>query len=77
MSSKLFAFNISKETELSGEQWVGNQTIRGVSGYPVCEMPSLCSGGQDYGDAACWEYEPTVQCCVSGGSGYYICDNAY
>lgn len=66
MSSKLFAFNVSKKPEKVGNQWVGNRIARAgtVVGY--------CSGGQDYGMSGC--IVENGQCSAFGTSGYYICD---
>ena len=70
MSSKLFAFNVSKKPEetkeMPGDQWVGDRIAR--AGYK-----ERCTD-QDYGDPVCWTNGPWCYI-VSGGSGYYICDS--
>lgn len=71
MSSKLFAFNVSKKPEDRRDQWVGDRLARGDSG---CADNSHCTGGQDYGMSWCGVVN-IYYCCLSDASGYYICDN--
>jgi len=69
MSGKLFAFNVSKETERMDEkardQWVGDQTAQTTS-------HSYCSGS-NYGLDGCIN-DLTYQCHTYGSTGNYICD---
>lgn len=70
MSNKLFAFNVSKQTEKvdekSKQQWTGQTAA--IAGY--------CTS-QNYGNSSCYTYwigNYYERCVSSGGSGYYICD---
>ena len=65
MSSKLFAFNVSKKREKADIQWIGDPVARAdttIVGY--------CTGNQDYGIAACDYCLYANACHVYGGGGY-------
>lgn len=68
MSSKLFAFKVSKKIEKVDEkahdQWVGDQTARAFS---------WCSNFTSYGNATC-SSEEFGYCNTDGGIGSYLCD---
>ena len=67
MSSKLFAFNVSKKLEKVDRQWVGDLIARAsVYGY--------CTGDQNYGQETC--LLNNGQCTAYGLSGYHICDGS-
>jgi hypothetical protein len=68
MSSKLFAFNVSKKIEKVDEkapdQWVGDQTARAFG-------PGYCTGSS-YGVNTCFV---DGFCYSIGGPGFYLCDS--
>lgn len=71
-SSKLFAFNVSKQPEKPekkpGDQWIGDNIVR------ANEDDARCTD-QDYGLAVCWTNGSW--CYTLDGSGYYICDSYF
>jgi len=69
MSSKLFAFNVSKKSERLEEkdyEWVGDNIARG------CHIVGHCTS-QNYGASYC-DTPYAAICYASGGAGFYICD---
>lgn len=76
MSGQLFAFNVSKKTEIveqqTNNQWMGDGKTRATH----CS-PCLCSGGQGYGLSSCIEGPALGVCTQDGSTGYYLCDPIY
>jgi len=71
VSSKLFAFNVSKKIESErleekDYEWVGDNIARG------CHVVGHCTS-QNYGAYYCTVFPGSI-CQASGSAGYYICD---
>ncbi len=74
MSSKLFAFNVSKKPEKAENQWIGDPVVHAGC---VTSVIGYCTGNQNYGNAACdYCYGINNHCHAWGGMGYQICDGS-